>query len=144
MHDVRTNQVSNALSTITRWAAQRDDVLAVGLVGSWARNAAREDSDVDLVILTETPAAYRAHEWHASIELEIQTWEDAEYGPLWSRHMKLTGSLEVEFGFTTRTWASIEPLDAGTRRVIGDGCHVLFDPERILNKLKDTVSTPRP
>ncbi len=143
MNHARAEQVSNMLATITRWAARRDDVLAVGLVGSWARNAAREDSDVDLVILTHTPEAYRVHDWHAEVELEIHTWEDADYGPLWSRHSKLKDGLEIEFGFTTRVWASLEPLDAGTQRVVDDGCHVLFDPERILNKLKDAVSMQR-
>ncbi len=34
--------------------------------------------------------------------------------------------LEVEFAIADRAWASA-PLDAGTRRVIEDGCVVLFD-----------------
>lgn len=140
MNAARVERVSRVLETVTRWAARREDVGAVGLVGSWARGAARADSDVDLVILVDVPNAYRADGWLEETKLEIRGWRDADYGPLWSRHAQLSDGLEVEFGFSVREWASREPVDAGTRRVVGDGCHVLFDPERLLNKLKDAVS----
>ncbi len=139
MNEARAERVSSVLETITRWATRRNDVRAVGLVGSWARNVAREDSDMDLTILTDTPNAYRAEGWLAELGLGVLSWEDADYGPLWSRHAQIEDGLKVEFGFSTPAWASLKPIDPGTRRVVGDGCHVLFDPERLLNKLKDAV-----
>ena len=139
MNEAWVKQVSCVLNTVTRWVVRREDVKAVGLVGSWARNEARDDSDVDLTILTDTPDAYRAEDWLREIGLEIDSWKDADYGPLWSRHVTLVDGLEVEFGFSTPAWASLEPIDPGTRRVVVDGCHVLFDPERLLNKLKDAL-----
>lgn len=139
MNEARVQRVSNVLKMVTRWAACRDDVRAVGLAGSWARNTAREDSDVDLVILSDAPDAYRTEGWLKELALEIKGWKDADYGALWSRHVELTDGLKVEFGFSTRDWASLEPIDPGTRRVVSDGCHVLFDPELLLNKLNDAV-----
>jgi hypothetical protein len=36
----------------TRWAANRPDIVTVGLAGSWALGAERPSSDVDLIVLT--------------------------------------------------------------------------------------------
>ena len=45
-------------------AAGQRDVRAVALVGSWARGTARADSDVDVVLLAESPARYvQSGEW---------------------------------------------------------------------------------
>jgi predicted nucleotidyltransferase len=46
------------LSGVSRWAANQPDILAVALVGSYARNEATETSDVDLVIVAREPQKY--------------------------------------------------------------------------------------
>jgi predicted nucleotidyltransferase len=43
------------IERITRWAAARKDVLGLLLVGSCARNAARPDSDIDVVRILHDP-----------------------------------------------------------------------------------------
>lgn len=43
------------LAELANWAASRDVVVAVALVGSYARGEARPDSDVDVVISTNDP-----------------------------------------------------------------------------------------
>ncbi len=58
------DKVSPLLQEITRWASSQTDILAVALVGSHARKAARETSDVDLIILANQPDAYLKNlEW---------------------------------------------------------------------------------
>ena len=44
-------QVRHFLGGFCRWAAVQPYILAVALVGSYARNDATTDSDVDLIIL---------------------------------------------------------------------------------------------
>lgn len=39
-----------------RWAQNREDVLGILLVGSWARGTARADSDLDLMVLVDVSA----------------------------------------------------------------------------------------
>lgn len=46
------------LCAVGAWAADRADLRAVALVGSWARGNLHADSDVDLVLLAETPRVY--------------------------------------------------------------------------------------
>jgi 8-oxo-dGTP pyrophosphatase MutT (NUDIX family) len=52
-HKMTEDRVESILAGITCWAASRRDLCAVALVGSWARGAARDDSDIDLVLLTQ-------------------------------------------------------------------------------------------
>jgi predicted nucleotidyltransferase len=141
----KTSTVTPLLTHFVRWAAAQDDVIALALVGSYAREAARPDSDVDLVVLTSDPARYRqqAH-WHADLHLEqlhldVALWADEDYGPLWSRRLTLSTGLEVEVGFTSPEWARTDPLDAGTHRVVADGMWILLDPTGALNRLRRAV-----
>jgi uncharacterized protein len=59
----RTAEVAEVAARVVRWALDRPDVRAVGMVGSWARGDARPDSDVDLVVLADDPARLRRGEW---------------------------------------------------------------------------------
>jgi hypothetical protein len=134
-------QVRVILAEVTRWAAERGDICAVALVGSWARGAARPDSDIDLVLLTPDPLRFRRdYGWITEIDwvrigASVAYWGDADYGPVWSRHLHLTDNTEIELGFSPPSWASVDPLDAGTRQVIRDGCRILYDPLGLLDQL---------
>jgi uncharacterized protein len=134
------------LDAVTAWAKERPDVAALALVGSLARNEARPDSDVDLVCLMDDPAAYRLSDgWLRQIHWEaagqrVRDWRDADYGALWSRHIRLQSGLVVEMGFAAHTWAATGPVDAGTARVVRDGCVILVDKAGLLAELVETVT----
>ena len=48
------------LDRFTEWARLQPEILAVALVGSYARNEARADSDVDLILICTRPPKYLA------------------------------------------------------------------------------------
>ena len=123
-----------------RWSRRRKDIRGVALVGSYAREAATEASDVDLVIITEKPEVYIANtEWIRVFGKAIaQQVED--YGKLISLRVWYESGLEIEYGFTTRDWAKT-PLDKGTKRVIDGGLRVLFEKEVLLSPHE--TPTPR-
>jgi predicted nucleotidyltransferase len=50
------DDIRNFLDAFIPWASSQADVQGIALVGSYARGAARDDSDIDLVILTHQPA----------------------------------------------------------------------------------------
>ncbi|MEU9671251.1 nucleotidyltransferase domain-containing protein [Streptomyces bobili] len=58
----RRDEVRAVVERVTGWAAGREDIGGVLLVGSWARGAARAHSDVDLVVLTTEPGRYAGDE----------------------------------------------------------------------------------
>jgi len=74
-------RVEPFLQALTRWAAARADVVAVGIVGSHARGAARVDSDVDVVILSTRAGAMLEEDW-PSVFGEVQSRTIEDYGAL--------------------------------------------------------------
>ena len=125
-------QVIDFIEDFMRWSRKRKDIRAVALVGSYAREAAKESSDVDLVIIAEEPQAYITNtKWIRVFGRGIaQKVED--YGKLTSLRVWYESGLEIEYGFTTREWIKT-PLDRGTKRVISDGMRVLFEKEVLLS-----------
>jgi len=133
--DARAAEVEQVVQRASQWAARRPDIRALLLVGSWARGAARPESDVDLVVLTTTPDSYApegawTHEVGAIKINRVQQW-----GPIAERRLVRPSGLEVEMGIGPLSWAQVDPVDAGTHRVITDGCRILHDPDGLIQQL---------
>jgi predicted nucleotidyltransferase len=128
-----TDHIRGFLDAFVRWASDQSDVQALALVGSYARGVARDDSDIDLVILTDQPEKYLDDiEWTERFgTLDKHQIED--YGKLTSVRIWYQNGVEVEYGITTPDWAAI-PLDAGTREVISAGMIVLFERGILLSR----------
>jgi uncharacterized protein len=135
----RRAEVQRLLVMVTSWAKRQDDVQAVGLAGSWARNAERMSSDIDLVVLTSFPGQYvHSAAWLVDFG-SPEVIRTKQWGVVTERRVLLASGLEIEFGFTQPTWASVAPVDAGTHRVVHDGLRPLFDPAELLARLVAAV-----
>ena len=133
----RIAEVRRLLARVRGWAAKRPDVAAVALVGSWAHNDARMDSDVDLVLLTDAEQSYLGQErWVAELG-GLRIVKTARWGPLTERRFVLPSGLEVEVGIAPLVWAATDPVDWGTRRVVADGMRIIYDPCEFLSRLAD-------
>jgi predicted nucleotidyltransferase len=121
-------EIAEFFEAVKTWAAGRTDILAVGLVGSHARGTALADSDVDLVIITETPHLYLNDATWLNFFGQVIRISDEDWGLLQSRRTFYDDGLEVEFGITTGAWAALDPVDDGTRGVIADGAKAVYDP----------------
>jgi hypothetical protein len=134
------------IQTIADWAKRQKTILAVAIIGSHARGQARAESDIDFLLLAASPQAFRADTgWlHAinwpAIGARPVSWQDEDYGALWSRRLWLEDKGEIEFGFAGPSWAALDPIDPGTRRVITAGCRILHDPNDILASLAAAIS----
>lgn len=137
--------ISSFLEAVRVWAEAQPDIVAVALVGSYARGAATPASDVDLVIVVDEPARYlHDREWlhrfgtvtHAQVE---------DYGKVTSLRVWYVDGREVEYGITNERWADL-PLDRGTSRVIADGLRILFERKPVLRLAEEAVrqQTPQP
>ncbi len=107
------------LQDFSAWAQAQSDIQAAALVGSYARHAATDESDVDLVILAQDPRRYLRQQREA-------------YGRVTSLRVKYADGREVEYGITGVDWAAA-PLDEGTRRVIEGGMRILFERQPLLS-----------
>ena len=136
-------EVEGLVAMLPAWAALRDDVRAIALVGSWAYGRPRADSDVDLVLLTEAPGRYiDSEDWLADLGgtrlIRTQQW-----GLSTERRFTLANGPEVELGVVQPVWACVHPLDAGTRRIVTDGMRVVYDPDGLLAELQRACRHPR-
>jgi predicted nucleotidyltransferase len=121
------------LREIAQWASAREDILAVALVGSRARGEAREDSDVDLILLAEDPKQYLADGgWTAQFGA-VRRRRTEPYGRITSVRVWYDDGREVEYGIGAAEWAE-DPLDQGARRVIRDGMRILFERGKMLSR----------
>jgi len=131
----RADEVGHFSATLREWAKGRPDVVAVVLVGSWARGDARMDSDVDVVLLTEDQKPYlEGDAWLHELG-GVRLVKTRQWGPLTERRFALSSGLEVELGVAPAYWASADPVDEGTRRVVADGAAIIYDPEGLLARL---------
>ena len=132
------NRVSRFLSEFTQWVSAPADILAVALVGSYARDAATETSDVDLVIIADRPEKYLENTGWLRRFGRVQRQQVENYGLLTSIRVWYSDGLEVEYGLTDRRWVA-HPLDPGTRRVIDDGMRVLFERGPVLSQHQEKL-----
>jgi len=127
------DHIQTFLDQFLAWAAAQADIQAIGLVGSYARNAARLDSDIDLVVLSRNPQRYLEDTHWASLFGKVERQQVEEYGPLTSLRIWYTGGREVEYGLTDESWAAV-PLDKGSASVIANGMQVLFERYPLLSR----------
>jgi predicted nucleotidyltransferase len=125
--------IRDFLDAFVDWASEQPDVYGIALVGSYARGAARDDSDIDLVILTDRPQKYLADiQWTERFG-PVEKHQAEDYVKLISLRVWYRDGYEVEYGITTPDWAAI-PLDAGTRQVMLGGMTVLFERGNVLSR----------
>jgi predicted nucleotidyltransferase len=127
------DSVNRFLDEFAAWAAAQPDIVAVALVGSYARNAATETSDIDLVIIASQPETYLQDVAWTRQFGQVRQCQIEDYGKVTSIRVWYTDGREVEYGITDASWAAL-PLDEGTHRVISDGMRVLFEREPILSR----------
>lgn len=106
------------------------------LVGSYARNSAKPDSDIDLVIITDQPEIYLGVDRWIKGFGEVTEIIKEDYKMLQVKRVFYDNGLEVEYGITTSGWAKADPIDSGTKRVVTNGAKILFDREDVLKLLK--------
>jgi len=128
----RLIQAIDFIEDFMRWSKKRKDIQAAALIGSYAREEASKDSDVDLVIITKNPKQYFTNDEWIRIFGVVITKKVEEYGKLTSLRVWYENGLEIEYGFATPEWIQA-PLDEGTRQIIDDGLRVLFEKDVLLS-----------
>jgi uncharacterized protein len=142
---MKASDANAIVRMVADWAVDREDIRAMALVGSWARGDPHQESDIDLLLLSDLAIEYRHHrEWLTEIFREgaihrILSTEDASYGVVWSRHITLTPAGKAELAFAQCSWAGTNPVEAGTRSVVKDAFEIIFDKDGALARLVAAV-----
>lgn len=136
-------RVQDAVARARTLPSALPGVVAIALVGSWARDMANAESDVDLILLTEQPAiALNWSGWVSAFGDDVEIVRTADFGAIQERRLRLPNGLIVEVGIGSPSWAATCPVDAGTDRVARDGLVPLHDPHGLLGALLDAIGVP--
>src|SRR5437588_13048184 len=117
----RAAEVTALIERVTAWAGDQPATCGLLLVGSYAREAARPDSDVDFVLLCTDPDRTPVTEFGTPIRQQL-------WGDVLEHRFRTESGLEFEINITDPGWARRARTDQGTRRVVTDGARVLYDP----------------
>jgi hypothetical protein len=105
---------------------------------------ARPDSDIDVIVIVDDPVRYlETSSWLEFFD-HLRSISNEDWGLLQSRRVQYGDGTEVEFGITTRSWASTDPVDPGTRNVVSDGMRILHDREKLLESLLTAIRARPP
>jgi uncharacterized protein len=141
MIGARAAEMEAVVQRLCSWAGTRQDVRGLLLVGSWASDAAHAESDLDVMLLTLSAGRYVDDDrWIAEIGdwrlVRTQAW-----GVVTERRLANPSGFELELNVASPSWASTDPLDAGTRRVVADGARILLDRDGALAALLEACGT---
>ena len=130
---------------VAQWVEARTDLKSLALVGSWARDQARPDSDIDLLVLANDPTAYRSDlAWLARLlppQFRVISSRVVDYGAVWSCHALLDPAAELELSFGPLDWTTTDPLDGGTVGVVKGGFRIIVDKDGRLKRLADAIDS---
>ena len=147
---MRRQEANAVIDAIGAWAIRRDDIRAMALVGSWARGNPHRASDIDVLLLTDNADEYRPRRtWLCEIDFRsagyrLHSTKTTFYGVVWSRHVYLRPTAELELTFADCSWAETEPVDEGTRRVVKDAIRIIFDRDGSLARCIHAVKSGYP
>jgi uncharacterized protein len=125
--------ISKFLTRIRRWAATQNSVHGAALIGSYARNEAKTDSDIDIMILTTQAKQFISNTQWASSFGRVNSISIEHYGVVTSIRVFYVDLYEVEFSFCSPQWAHV-PLDKGTETVLLGGVTILYDPHNLFKE----------
>jgi hypothetical protein len=128
------------LAHVAEWAQAQADLVAVALVGSRTCQTSGPESDADLVFLSRDPGRYvRREDWAQELgACAVQA--TAHRGALIEQRLRMASGLQLDVAIGGAMWASSDPLDPGTARVVREGCRIVHDPEGILARLQAAVA----
>lgn len=125
---------------LTEWATKQENILGAALVGSHARNAAKESSDIDLIIITKNPNVYiNDNSWIYQFgTVKPDGIHDEDWGVVKTKRVFYENGIEVEFNLATEEWAQTNPVDEGTKQVMSEGNKILVDKDGLFVRLTTT------
>jgi hypothetical protein len=139
----RQVEVARFLDAVAVWASCHYDIMAVALVGSYARGTSIDDSDVDIMLLSGEPMRYIGDDaWtHSLGATDVEP--PRVWGAVTERRLVTPSGLEIEMNIAAPTWADTDPVDSGTEQVVDAGMRVLYDPRGLLTGLRMAIVANR-
>ena len=120
---------------LKEYARNISHIESIFIVGSYARGTNKENSDLDIVIITSNKSEMVLNQDFTQEFGEIDKQQTEYYGACTSIRVWYKNGKEIEFGIVEPSWIST-PLDAGTYQVLSDGYKIIIDKKRYFEGLQ--------
>ena len=128
--------VEQFLQQLESFSAAEPTIEAVVLVGSHANGTAKSDSDVDVVIVTNsTDRLLGEYTWVYKFGKALSSDEE-DCGLVHALRVMYDGGPEVEFGITSKSWIADDQLK-DTGKILAAGYRVIYDPNKLIDAFYD-------
>jgi len=132
--------VEQFLQQLESFSASEPTIEAVVLVGSHANGTAKADSDVDVVIVTNsTDRLLGEYTWVYRFGKALSSDEE-DYGLVHALRVIYDGGPEVEFGITSKSWIADDQLK-DTGGILKKGYRVIYDPNKLIESFYERVQS---
>ena len=123
------------LSKLKTYGEDTSYIESIVLVGSYANGREKEDSDIDIVIITSNKASMIKNpnfinEFGNIAKKQIEYYKACTSIRSWYKDGK-----EIEFGIVDSSWIK-PPLDKGTYNVLSNGYEVIIDKKGYFKDIK--------
>lgn len=123
------------LKKLKEYASNTLHIESIIVVGSYARGTNKENSDLDIVIVTSNKSNMIANQDFTQKFGEVYKQQTEYYGTCTSIRVWYKDGKEVEFGIVEPSWLTM-PLDTGTYQVLSDGYKLIIDKKQYFGNLK--------
>lgn len=114
---------------IKEYARNTSHIESIIIVGSYARGTNKENSDLDIIVITSNKSGMIVNQDFTQEFGEVYKQQTEYYGACTSIRVWYKDGKEVEFGIVEPSWCST-PLDTGTYQVLSDGYKVIIDKKQ--------------
>ena len=108
------------------------------LVGSYARNEQKINSDIDIMILSNNPTALIEDVLSSQFFDNEKSKIKEIYGNTTSIRL-YTSDIELELSISDLNWISI-PLDYGVERILQDGFQIIYDKKNVMKFIEKYIN----
>lgn len=120
---------------LKEYARNTSYIESIIIIGSYAKRTNRENSDLDIVIVTSNKTGMISSQDFIHNFGDVYKQQTEYYGACTSIRVWYKDGKEVEFGLVEPSWI-LTPLDAGTYQVLSDGYKLVIDKKRHFENLK--------
>lgn len=120
---------------IKEYARNTSHIESIIIVGSYARGTNKENSDLDIIVITSNKSGMIVNQDFTQEFGEVYKQQTEYYGACTSIRVWYKDGKEVEFGIVEPSWSSM-PLDTGTYQVLSDGYKVIIDKKQYFEGLE--------